>query len=155
MVILLLNFSFSKVIFLVVALGEASQVAQWVKNLPAMQETQVRSLGQEDPLKEGMATHSSILAREIPWTEEPSGLQSIGSQRVGHDWLKRLSRHAWTVALAVIIDCCFRVRLVNAWLIFLFQQGSGILQSWLNSTSTHSRAATTSEYSHIFHLNMM
>ena len=85
MVILLLNFSFSKVIFLVVALGEASQVAQWVKNLPAMQETQVRSLGQEDPLKEGMATHSSILAREIPWTEEPSGLQSIGSQRVGHD----------------------------------------------------------------------
>ena len=60
-------------------------MAQWVKNLPAMQEMQVRSLGQEDPLKEGMATHSSILAREIPWTEEPSGLQSIGSQRVGHD----------------------------------------------------------------------
>ena len=60
-------------------------MAQWVKNLPAMQEMQVRSLGQEDPLKEGVATHSSILAREIPWTEEPSGLQSIGSQRVGHD----------------------------------------------------------------------
>ena len=62
MVILLLNFSFSKVIFLVVALGGASQVAQWVKNLPAMQEMQLRSLGQEDPLKESMATHSSILA---------------------------------------------------------------------------------------------
>ena len=49
-----------------------------VKNLPAMQETQARSLGQEDPLEEGMATHSGILAWEIPWTEEPGGLQSIG-----------------------------------------------------------------------------
>ena len=60
-------------------------MAQIVKNLPAMQETQVRPLGQEDPLEEGMATHSSILAWEIPWTEEPGGLQSMGSQRVGHD----------------------------------------------------------------------
>ena len=50
-----------------------------------MQETQVRSLGQEDPLKEGMATHSSIVAWRVPWTEEPGGLQFIGSQRVGHD----------------------------------------------------------------------
>ena len=49
-----------------------------VKNLPAMQETQVRSLGREDPLEKDMATHSSILAWRIPWTEEPSGLQSIG-----------------------------------------------------------------------------
>ena len=56
-----------------------------VKNLPAMQETQVRSLGQEDPLEKGMATHSSILAWRIPWTEKPGRLQSIGSQRVGHD----------------------------------------------------------------------
>ena len=63
----------------------ASLVAQWVKNLPAMQETQkmrVQSLGQEDPLEEGMASHSSILVWRIPWTEEPSGLQSLGSQRV-------------------------------------------------------------------------
>ena len=51
-----------------------------------MQETPVQFLGQEDPLEEGMATHSSILAWEIPWTEEPGGLQSVGSQRVGHDW---------------------------------------------------------------------
>ena len=51
-----------------------------------MEETQVWSLGQEDPLEEGMATHSGILARRIPWTEEPSGLKSTGSQRVGHDW---------------------------------------------------------------------
>ena len=50
-----------------------------------MQETQLQSLGWEDPLKEGMVTHSSILAWEIPWAEEPGGLQSMGSQRVGHD----------------------------------------------------------------------
>ena len=56
-----------------------------VKNLPAMQETQVQSLGQEDPLEKEMATHSSILPWEIPWTEEPGRLQSIGLQRVGHD----------------------------------------------------------------------
>ena len=59
-----------------------------VKNLPAMQEmqeTQVQSLGQEDPLEEGMATHSSNLACRIPWTEEPGELQPIGSQRVKHD----------------------------------------------------------------------
>ena len=56
-----------------------------VKNLPAMQETQVRSLDQEDPLEKGMTTHSSILAQRIPWTEEPGGLQSMVSQRVGHD----------------------------------------------------------------------
>ena len=63
----------------------ASLVTQMVKNLPAMQETLVQLLGQEDPLEKEMATHSSILAWKIPWTEEPGGLQSIGSQRVGHD----------------------------------------------------------------------
>ena len=56
-----------------------------VKNLPPMQETQVRSLGQEDPLEKGLASRSSILAWRIPWTEEPGGLQFFGSQRVGHD----------------------------------------------------------------------
>ena len=56
-----------------------------VKNLPSMNEMQVGSLGQEDPLEEEMATHSSVLAWEIPWTGEPGGLQSMGSQRVGHD----------------------------------------------------------------------
>ena len=56
-----------------------------VKNPPAMQETWVRSLGWEDPLEEGMAAHSSILAWRIPWTEVPGGLQSMGSQRVRHD----------------------------------------------------------------------
>ena len=57
-------------------------MAQLVKNLPAMQETWVQSLGWEDPLEKGMATHSSILAWEIPWTEELGGLQSMGLQRV-------------------------------------------------------------------------
>ena len=55
-----------------------------VKNTPAVQETWVRSLGQEDPLENGMATDSSVLDWRIPWTEEPGGLQSVGSQRVGH-----------------------------------------------------------------------
>ena len=56
-----------------------------VKNLPAMQETWVRSLGWEDPLEKGMVTHSSIIAWKIPWTEEPGRLQFMGSQRVRHD----------------------------------------------------------------------
>ena len=60
-------------------------MAQMVKHLPAMQEIRVQSLGQENPLEKGMATYSSILAWRIPWTEEPGRLQSIGSQRVGHD----------------------------------------------------------------------
>ena len=59
-------------------------VAQIVKNLPAMRETWLQSLGQEDPLEKGMAIHSSILAWRIPWTEEPGRLQSMGLQRVGH-----------------------------------------------------------------------
>ena len=56
-----------------------------VKNLPAKQETRVRSLGEEDPLEKGMVIHSSLLARRIPWTEKPGSLQSVGSQKVGHD----------------------------------------------------------------------
>ena len=59
-------------------------MAQTVKNLPAMQETQVQSLGGEDTLEKGMATHSSILSWRIPRAEEPGGLKSMGSQRVGH-----------------------------------------------------------------------
>ena len=61
-------------------------MAQMVTNLPAIQETWIPSLGWEDPLEEGMATHSSILAWRIPRTEEPRGLQSMGWQRAGHDW---------------------------------------------------------------------
>ena len=78
----------------------ASLVAQMVMNPPTMQKTWVRSLGWEDPLKEGMETHSSILAWRIPWTEEPDGLQTMGSQRVGHDWV---TKHSTAL-------CCFGVK---------------------------------------------
>ena len=60
-------------------------MAQMVKRLPVVRETRVQSLGWEDPLEKKMVTHSSTLAWKIPWTEEPGGLQSMGSQRVGHD----------------------------------------------------------------------
>ena len=63
----------------------ASLEAKTVKNLAAVWETQVQSLGQQDPLEKGMAAHSSILAWRIPWTEEPGRLQSMGLQRVGHN----------------------------------------------------------------------
>ena len=63
----------------------SSLVVQLVKNLPAVQETRVQSLGREDPLEKEMATHSSILAWKISWTEESGGLQSMGLERVGHD----------------------------------------------------------------------
>ena len=75
MVIFLLTFTVSL----------ASLVAQRLKRLPGMQETQVRSLGWEDTLEKEMATHSSTLAWRIPWMEEPGGLKSMGSQRVGHN----------------------------------------------------------------------
>ena len=73
-------------------------MAQTVKNPPAVQETQVSSLGQEDPLEKGMATHSSILAWKIPWTEEPGRLQSMGSQRVG------LSDYTFTFKMTLYIQ---------------------------------------------------
>ena len=69
----------------VVPKGQAFLVAQTVKNLPAIQETWVSSLGQEDPLEKRTATHSSILAWRIPWTEEPGGLPFMGLQRISHN----------------------------------------------------------------------
>ena len=82
----------------------ASQLAQWLKNPPAMRETQempVQSLGEEGPLEKGMATHSSILAWKISWTEEPGGLQCMGLQRVGHDWSNWACVHALKDILVV------------------------------------------------------
>ena len=70
--------------------------AQMVKSLPAMQETWVSSLGQVDPLEKGMATFSSILTWRIPWTEESGGLQSMGSQRVWHNWMTNTHTHIYT-----------------------------------------------------------
>ena len=74
----------------------ADKVAQRVKNLPAMWETQVESLGQEDPLEEGMATHSRILAWRVPQTEEPSGLQFMGLPRVGYEWITNTFTYFFT-----------------------------------------------------------
>ena len=82
-----------------------SKVAQTVECLPAMWETGVRSLGREDPLEKERATHSSTLARRIPWMEEPGGLQSVGSQRVRHDWATSLSLSS-PPSLA-LIGCAF------------------------------------------------
>ena len=81
---------------------EASLVAQMVKRLPAMLGTWVRSLGREDPLEQEMATHSSTLAWKITWMEEPGRLQSMGSQRVEHDWATSLSRRWWTKEFCVL-----------------------------------------------------
>ena len=76
----------------------SSLLAQMVNNLPAMQQTQVRSLGWEGPLEKGMDTHSSILAWRIPMSEEPGGPQSIGLQAVGHDWSNLTHTHTHTQA---------------------------------------------------------
>ena len=86
-----------------ICIPRASLVAQRLKRLPTMQETQVRSLGWEDPLEKEMATHSSTRAWRIPWREEPGRLQSMGSQRVGHDWAtslleKAMAPHSSTLA---------------------------------------------------------
>ena len=78
-------------------------MAQWVKNSPAMQETQetwVRFLGQEDSVEEKIVTHSSILAWEIPWTEDPGRLQSMGPQRIGHDW----ANNTFTLTLSTLTE---------------------------------------------------
>ena len=88
----------------------ASLVAQTLKNLPVMREIQVQSLGQEDPLKTETATHPSILAWKIPWTEEPGRLQSTGLQRVRNDWVTSLSLQYLFLCLKLFIGllglCC-------------------------------------------------
>ena len=76
----------------IVVFGGACLVARWVKNLPAMQETRVWCLGQQDPLEKEMATHSSIVTWRIPWTEESDGLQSMGLHRVWNDWGNKHAR---------------------------------------------------------------
>ena len=84
---------------------QASLVVQTVKCLPAMRETQVRSLGRKDPLEKEMATHFSTVAWRIPQTEEPGGLQSMGSQRVGDDWATSLS-HRYVLNMALGSEMC-------------------------------------------------
>ena len=82
----------------------ASLVAQIVKNLPTVWETQVQPLGREDPLEKEMATHSTTLAWRIPWTEEPGGLWSMGSQRIGHDLVTKQLQQAQPHHLKKNID---------------------------------------------------
>ena len=95
--------------------------AQMVKNLPAMWEARVRSLGQEDPLEEEIETHSRILAWRIPWTQEPGGLQSMGSQRGRHDWVTN------TFKIGILmVDVRFTV--VNVWKVL----NVVLTQIWLN-----------------------
>ena len=84
-------------------------VAQMGKRLSAMQETRVRSLGWEDPLEKEMAAHSSILAWKIPWTVEPDRLPSMGSQRVGHDWVTSLSLSLLLSAIRMVSSAYLRL----------------------------------------------
>ena len=81
----------------------ASLVVQIVKNLPAVWETRVQSLGWEDPLEKEMAAHSTIHAQRIPWTEEPGRLQSMGSQRVGHNWVINTMRTLQKIAACILL----------------------------------------------------
>ena len=86
-------------------------MAQRLRRLPPMWETWVRSLGREDPLEKEMVTHSSILAWIIPWTEEPGKLQSMGSQRVGHNWVTSLT-YLWFVCFNLVFVHCFNIKRV-------------------------------------------
>ena len=92
----------------------ASRVAQTVKSLPAIQETWVQSLGWEDPLEKRTATHSSILAWRIPWAEEPGRLQSMGWQRVGHDW-ETLTSLDNTLGLCLVVEADYGFEFGEGW----------------------------------------
>ena len=97
----------------------APLLAQVAKNLPAMHETQVWSLGQEDPLEKGMTTHSSILACRIPWTEETGRLQSMRSQRVRQNWATNTHTHTHT-HVTIHISHHVEIFLILSWFLFLF-----------------------------------
>jgi len=104
-----------------------SLVAQMIRNPSAMRETWVRSLGREDPLEEGMATHSSVLAWRIPWTEEPGGLQSMGLQRIRHDWVTK-QQYVLRMLMRPIFQLIFpwmdlfrkKIRSISVLFIYLF-----------------------------------
>ena len=108
----------------------ASVVSQMVKNMPAVRETWVWSLGWEDPLEKGVATHSSILACEIPWIEEPGKLQSVGSQRVEHNWAT--NKHTHTHKHSVL--SMFKVGKPMLWYRFIslnaFSAYEGFIKRW-------------------------
>ena len=95
--------------------SRTSLVAQVVKRLPTMRETWVQSLGWEDPLEKKMATHSSTLAWKVLWTEEPGRLQSMGSQRVGHDWSDLTA--AATSSRRLLRSCEWRTDIINCFIL--------------------------------------
>ena len=105
-------------IFVALRWHGASPVAQMIKNKPAMQETRVWSLGQEDPLEKGMAIHTSILAWKIPWTEEPGRLWSTGLQRVREDWVTNLRLYNsvwfdWFIIVIILLEAQSLPNLAN------------------------------------------
>ena len=97
---------------IVCTVPRAYLVAQMLKNLPEVQETWIWSLGQEDPLEKGMATHSNIPAWRTPWTEEPGGLESMGSQKVRHNWATELN---WTELVAQMVKNLPAMRETQVW----------------------------------------
>ena len=117
----LLVYSFFSFLLSLTYTYHPNTVAQMVKNPPAMQETRVRSLGQEDPLEKGMATHSSILAWRIPWTEEAGGLQSMGSQRVGHNWAINTTTNTPAASFHVFAF------IISVFIVFLVWISNGLL----------------------------
>ena len=112
----------------------SSLVAQMVKDLPAMWETQVRTLGWEDPLENGMATHSSILAWGIPWTEELRGLQTMGLQTAGHDWTTNTFTFQINALLVRSIDLKFIIN-DTVWAVVENQ----FQHSWLNKKKSEKK----------------
>ena len=97
-------------------------MAQTVKSLPAMQETQLQALAQEDPLEKEMATHFRIPAWKIPWTEEPGGLQSMGSRRVRHDWMTKRMLNGMFQVSAVFSTLFTLTGMVSSSSFYLFFQ---------------------------------
>ena len=135
-------------------------MAHLLKNLPAMQETQIQSTNGEDPLEKEMATHSSILAGRIPWTEEPGRLQSTGLQRVRHHCVTIISFHftsihdSWKNHSFDNTDLCRQSK--SLWFLIcclglslLLFQGASHLISWLQSPSTFIRFSTGQSLSRV------
>ena len=103
----------------------AALVVQMVKNLPATWETWFQSLGWEDPLEEGRAIHSSVPGWRIPWMEEPGGLQSTGSQRVGHDWkTKHSTRIIWTLIWNIYL------KTLRKWYVYIFSKSPYFIEKY-------------------------
>ena len=117
--------------------SEGSPMAQMVKNPPTMQETRVQSLGWEDPLEKGMATHSSILAWRIPWTEKPDGLQSMGWQRVRHNWAIFtfhtqfiVARHSDYLPSTTLLTCSWLHLICFSWASLMAQLVKNLPAKW-------------------------